>query len=236
MAGLPDSLPPSARRRSVLAGVGAATGIAALDSVDVIASSDNQDDADTQNSQETPMNLVTDLEQPDSFPSKMTAVSVAQMNTRKKFEYRQDIPGIILDRMLYSEVRYPGDYGFVPQTAMGDGDPLDVLIMLESSLFPGCILDVRPVAVIRMTDAGENDDKIIGVPADDPRFAHIEGKDDLPPHQRDEVAEFFRTYKNLEPDGNIEVTGFEDETDAKSLLLDAHDRFLDSHEDACDCD
>ena len=171
------------------------------------------------------MNLVTDLEQNDDFPETIVGVSVAQMNTREKYEYRQDIPGIILDRMLHSEVRYPGDYGFIPQTAMGDGDPLDVLIMLESSLFPGCVLDVRPVGVVRMTDEGENDDKIVGVPADDPRFGHIENVDDIPQHERDEIAEFFRTYKNLEPGGDISVNGYDDAGAAREVIEDAHNRF-----------
>jgi inorganic pyrophosphatase len=177
-----------------------------------------------------PMNLVNDLEQHDDFPKTMKAVSVAQMNTREKYEYRQDVPGIILDRVLYSEVRYPGDYGFIPRTAGGDGDPLDVLILLESSLFPGCILDVRPVTVIEMTDTGETDDKIIGVPADDPRFDHVTSTEDIPEHHREEIAEFFRTYKNLEPEGNMVVEGYKSEKRAHKLLSKAHETWKDDHD------
>jgi inorganic pyrophosphatase len=171
------------------------------------------------------MNLVTDIDQNDDFPETVVGVSVAQMNSRKKYEYRQDVQGIILDRMLHSEVRYPGDYGFVPQTAMGDGDPLDVLVLLESSLFPGCILDVRPVGVLRMTDEGENDDKIVGVPADDPRFDHIGGVEDVPQHERDEIVEFFATYKNLEPGGDISVDGFDGAGAARQEIERANERF-----------
>ncbi|GAB3323754.1 inorganic diphosphatase [Haloplanus salinarum] len=171
------------------------------------------------------MSYISDIDQHDDFPNTITAVSVAQMNSREKYEYREDPHRIILDRTLHSEVRYPGDYGFIPRTAMGDGDPLDVLVMLHSSLFPGCVLDVRPVAVVRMTDAGENDDKIVGVPADDPRWAHVSEVDDIPEHTREEIAEFFRTYKNLEPDGDIVVGGYDDSEAARGIISDANTRF-----------
>lgn len=223
MSGDPDEndLPPSASRRSVLAG---AAGLAALPAVNTAEASSLSHGSDNGGEGGT-MNLVTDLEQHDDFPETIVGVSVAQMDSRKKYEYRQDIPGIILDRMLHSEVRYPGDYGFVPQTAMEDGDPLDVLVLLESSLFPGCVLDVRPVGVLRMTDEGEKDDKVVGVPADDPRFAHIEHIDDVPQHERDEIAEFFRTYKNLEPGGDISVDGFDNPGAARVEISNANDRF-----------
>ncbi|SDZ90305.1 inorganic pyrophosphatase [Haloplanus vescus] len=219
-----DELPPSASRRSFLLGAGSVAGLAVSGQVSA-ADSDAQRTAQIDATNGDPMNYITDLDQSDDFPERITAVSVAQMNSREKYEYRADPHRIILDRMLHSEVRYPGDYGFIPQTAMGDGDPLDVLVMLESSLFPGCVLDVRPVAVVRMTDAGENDDKIIGVPADDPRWDHVSEVDDLPQHTRDEIAEFFRTYKNLEPDGNIVVDGFDDSQAAQSIISEANTRY-----------
>ena len=217
-------LPPSASRRSVLAG---AAGLAALPAADTATASSHShgSGSDSDGGEGGTMNLVTDLEQHDDFPETVVGVSVAQMNTREKYEYRQDIPGIILDRMLHSEVRYPGDYGFIPGTAMEDGDPLDVLVLLESSLFPGCVLDVRPVGVLEMTDEGEKDDKIVGVPADDPRFAHIEHIDDVPQHERDEIAEFFRTYKNLEPGGDISVEGFDNPGAARVAISNANERF-----------
>lgn len=221
----PDELPPSASRRSFLTGAGAVAGAAAFGQVTATTDDEQRPTRLTDSTSTAPMNLVTDVDQHDDFPETVTAVSVAQMHSRKKYEYRQDVEGVILDRMLHSEVRYPGDYGFVPQTAMADGDPLDVLVMLESSLFPGCILDVRPVGVVRMTDEGENDDKIVAVPSDDPRFDHIDRVSDIPQHTRDEVAEFFRTYKNLEPDGDIVVDGYGDREDARGIISDANTRF-----------
>ncbi|WP_435069303.1 inorganic diphosphatase [Haloplanus sp. C73] len=220
-----DELPPSASRRSFLAGTGAIAGLSVTGSARATSDDEQRTSQLDTDSTSPSMNYVTDIDQPDDFPSRIAGVSVAQMNSREKYEYRQNPPRIILDRMLHSEVRYPGDYGFIPQTAMGDGDPLDVLVMLESSLFPGCVLDVRPVGVLRMTDEGENDDKILGVPADDPRFDHISGVNDLPEQTREEVSEFFETYKNLEPGGNIVVDGFDDSEAAQSIISDANTRF-----------
>jgi len=168
-----------------------------------------------------PLNLVTDVEQEfedGSIPDTFNAVSVIPPGSRVKYEYRQDIPGVILDRMLHSEVRYPGGYGFIPQTNAGDGDPLDVLILLEEQLIPGTVLDVRPVAVLQMTDDGETDDKIVAVPVDEPRLDHITEQDDIPQHQQDIIAEFFRTYKNLEDDPNVVVDGFGSSSDALDIV------------------
>jgi inorganic pyrophosphatase len=230
---MPDEtteLPPSASRRSVLIGTGAAASLALTGQAHAADNGEQRgQDSDTANGADRSMNYITDIDQHDDFPNTITAVSIAQMNTREKYEYRQDPHRIILDRTLYSEVRYPGDYGFIPRTAMGDGDPLDVLVMLESSLFPGCVLDVRPVGVIRMTDAGETDDKIIGVPADDPRFDHISDVDDIPEHSREEIAEFFRTYKNLEPEGNIVVDGYGNRGAAREIISKANARFTEQN-------
>ena len=168
-----------------------------------------------------PLNLVTDVEQDfenGSIPETFNAVSVIPPGSRVKYEYRQDIPGVILDRMLHSEVRYPGGYGFIPQTNAGDGDPLDVLIMLEEPLIPGTVLDVRPVAVLQMTDDGENDDKIVAAPVDEPRLDHITEQEDIPQHQQDIIAEFFKTYKNLEDDPNVVVDGFGSRSQAYDIV------------------
>ncbi|WP_129116578.1 inorganic diphosphatase [Halegenticoccus tardaugens] len=183
------------------------------------------DDTTTSCTEPRPFNLVTDLPIGDDAPETVHAVTEAQMGTRKKYEYRPEIPGMILDRMLASEVRYPGDYGFIPQTGSGDGDPLDVLILAEETLFPGCILDVRPVGVFRMLDDGETDDKIVGVPADDPRFDHVEKIDDVTAQKRDEIAEFFRTYKNLEADADIEIGGYEPKGKALRMIEEAAREF-----------
>jgi len=174
------------------------------------------------------MNLIDGVEQNDSFPQTATVVDEISKGEQIKYEYRKDIPGFILDRALYSSVVYPGDYGFFTRTAGGDGDPLDFLALTEDGLFTGCIFDLRPVAVIRATDTGEKDDKIIGVPADDPRFNHIEGLEDIPEHQKNVIEEFFRTYKNLEPDdAEMVIEGWDARDAAYDILEEGHQKWRD---------
>src|SRR5438874_10277453 len=93
--------------------------------------------------------------------------------SRNKYEFDQDTGGIRLDRVLFSSIHYPGDYGFIPGTTSGDGDPLDVLILVEEPTFPGCRVRVRPIGVLLMRDEKGEDEKILGVPVSDPRFAEV---------------------------------------------------------------
>lgn len=229
---VPDQsgLSSSASRRSVLAGVGSLAGLTAAQHATAAKNGDapvNQSESDSMNPNR-PMNLVDGVDQNDNFPQKATVVDSIQKGGQIKYEYRKDIPGFILDRALYSSVAYPGDYGFFTQTAGGDGDPLDFLALTEDGLFTGCIFDLRPVGVIRMEDTGEKDDKIIGVPADDPRFNHIKGREDIPDHKQDVIEEFFRTYKNLEP-GNAEIVieGWDSRNAAYEILTEAHQNWKD---------
>jgi inorganic pyrophosphatase len=212
---------PSGSRRSFLAGVGSLAGMSAVGRTAAFEDGNahaKRDESDSMNSHE-PTNLVDGVEQTDNFPQTATAVAAIEKGGQIKYEYRTDIPGFILDRALYSSVVYPGDYGFFTQTAGGDGDPLDFLALTEDGLFTGCIFDLRPVAVIRMNDTGEKDDKIIGVPADDPRFGHIEAREDIPEHQQKVIEEFFRTYKNLEPgDAEIVIEGWDSHEAAQDIL------------------
>lgn len=230
MAGDQRGLPPSAPRRSFLAGVGSLAGVSAVEGAAASTGGKpgvNHSESDSMNPHK-PMNLVDGVEQNDDFPQTATAVAEIEKNGKIKYEYRKDIPGFILDRALYSSVAYPGDYGFFTRTAGGDGDPLDYLALTEDGLFTGCIFDLRPVAVIRMNDTGERDDKIIGVPADDPRFDHIEARGDIPEHQQDVIEEFFRTYKNLEPDdAEIVIEGWDSRDAAYDILEEGYQRWED---------
>ncbi len=155
-------------------------------------------------------NLLHDLATGPNPPETIYAVIECLKGERNKYEYDKDIPAVVLDRVLHSNVHYPGDYGFIPRSWYDDGDPLDVLVLVEDSTFPGCVIEVRPVAFMRMDDDGEQDDKVIGVPSEDPRFDHIEDLDDLTQQQRDEIDEFFETYKNLEAGKEVETTGWDD--------------------------
>jgi inorganic pyrophosphatase len=117
---------------------------------------------------------------------------------KNKYEFDKDMNAFILDRVLFSSVKYPYDYGFVPNTLADDGDPLDGMVMMDEPTFPGCVIASRPICMLEMIDGGDRDEKILCVPAEDPRYNHVKSMKDVAPHILDEIAEFFRSYKNLE--------------------------------------
>ncbi len=118
--------------------------------------------------------------------------------SRNKYEWIPERRGFVLDRMLFSAVHYPGDYGFVPYTMSGDGDPLDALVLLGEPTFPGCTILARVVGVFRMHDDKGSDSKLITVPDSDPRWSHVRELSDVPQHMLDEIEHFFSIYKDLE--------------------------------------
>jgi inorganic pyrophosphatase len=170
-------------------------------------------------------NLWEDLETGPNPPEEIYAVVECLKGERNKYEYDKSIPGVVLDRVLHSNVHYPSDYGFIPQSYYDDGDPFDVLVLLEDQTFPGCIVEARPVALMRMDDDGEKDDKVIAVPSEDPRYDHVAGIDDLTQQERDEIAEFFETYKNLEEGKETETLGFEGREAAMEAIEHAQDLY-----------
>lgn len=118
--------------------------------------------------------------------------------SKNKYEFDKDLEAFALDRVLYSSVQYPYDYGFVPNTLADDGDPLDGMVLIDQPTFPGCIIAARPIGMLEMIDGGDRDEKILCVPDKDPRYAKVKSLDDIAPHRLEEIAEFFRSYKNLE--------------------------------------
>lgn len=118
--------------------------------------------------------------------------------SKNKYEFDKDLNALALDRVMYSSVQYPYDYGFVPNTLADDGDPLDGLVLIDQPTFPGCVITVRPLGYLEMIDNGDPDEKFLCVPVNDPRYTGIKSLKDIAPHRLDEIAEFFRTYKNLE--------------------------------------
>lgn len=117
---------------------------------------------------------------------------------KNKYEFDKEMNAFILDRVLFSSVKYPYDYGFVPNTLADDGDPLDGMVMMDEPTFTGCVIASRPICMLEMIDGGDRDEKILCVPAEDPRYNHVKSMKDVAPHILDEIAEFFRSYKNLE--------------------------------------
>ncbi len=129
--------------------------------------------------------------------------------SKNKYEYDKEMEAFALDRVLYSSVKYPYDYGFVPNTLADDGDPLDGMVIMDEPTFPGCVIAARPIGMLEMIDGGDRDEKILCVPVKDPRYADVKSLKDIAPHRLDEIAEFFRSYKNLEKK-ITEILGWQD--------------------------
>ncbi|MDJ0676150.1 MAG: inorganic diphosphatase [Calothrix sp. MO_167.B42] len=135
---------------------------------------------------------------PQSKPGILNVLIEITGGSKNKYEYDKDLEAFALDRVLYSSVKYPYDYGFVPNTLADDGDPLDGMVLIDEPTFPGCIIAARPIGMLEMIDGGDRDEKILCVPDKDPRYAEVKSLDDVAPHRLEEIAEFFRSYKNLE--------------------------------------
>ena len=137
--------------------------------------------------------------------------------SKNKYEFDKDMNAFALDRVLFASVKYPYDYGFVPNTLADDGDPLDGMVMMDEPTFPGCVIAARPIGMLLMIDGGDRDEKILCVPVEDPRYNEVKSLKDVSPHRLEEIAEFFRTYKNLEKKVT-EIQGWKD-VDAVTPLV-----------------
>lgn len=144
--------------------------------------------------------------------------------TRNKYEYDHHRDVIFLDRRLFSATFYPADYGFIPGTLAEDGDPLDVLVILDEPTFPGCHIHVAPLGVFWMSDEHGRDAKIIAVPISDVRGRSVSDIDDLDPHLKNEIQHFFAVYKDLEPGKHSEVSGFGSAAEAEEEIRQSLDR------------
>ena len=146
--------------------------------------------------------------------------------SRNKYEYDLRLDRIRLDRMLFTSTGYPGDYGFVPGTIAEDGDPIDVVVLLDEPTFPGCLIQVRVIAVFWMRDEERADAKLLCVPAHDPRKAHLQELEDVPMHLIAEIWHFFEIYEALEPGKSLSGTrNWERRDAAVAALEDARRRF-----------
>jgi inorganic pyrophosphatase len=137
---------------------------------------------------------------------------------RNKYEMDHDSGRIRLDRMLFTATRYPADYGFIEHTLADDGDPLDALVLLEEPTFPGCLIRCRAIGMFRMRDEKGLDDKVLCVPATDPRVAHLIDITDVSEFDRLEIEHFFQVYKALEPGKEVETARWVDRTAAEAEI------------------
>lgn len=134
----------------------------------------------------------------ENSPKLVNGIIEIPKGTRAKYELDKESGLIKLDRVLYSSVYYPANYGFIPQTYCEDKDPLDILIFSQITIVPLCIVEAKPIGVMRMLDNGEADDKIIAVAAGDPSVNHVEDITSLPKYYISEMRNFFEDYKKLE--------------------------------------
>jgi inorganic pyrophosphatase len=139
-----------------------------------------------------------DVELGAGAPAMVPAIIEVPKGSKTKYELDKTNGLIRVDRILFSSVQYPANYGFIPQTYCEDHDPLDILVLCQETIVPLAIMRARPIGVMKMLDQGEADDKIIAVHADDPEYTRCESITDLWPHRMMEVQRFFEDYKKLE--------------------------------------
>lgn len=149
--------------------------------------------------------------------------------SRNKYEYDHQSRSIKFDRMLFSAVHYPSDYGFILDTLAEDGDALDALVLVWEPTFPGCIIEARPVGMFKMFDEKGTDDKILCVPVMDPLWNHIRDLSDVPPHLLKEIEHFFSIYKDLE-EKKTGVEGWHGLDPALEIIRSSRARFQAAHE------
>ena len=147
-----------------------------------------------------------------------SAVIEIPRGSRVKYEVDHETGRVAVDRVLYTAFGYPTNYGYIEETLGDDGDPVDVLVLLDYELFPGVGITVRPVGVFNMTDDGGGDAKIIAVPAKDPRWDWIQDVTDVPEFQRKEIEHFFEHYKDLEPGKWVKTEGWGDVAEATAIV------------------
>ena len=143
-----------------------------------------------------------------------------------KYEMDKEAGTLVVDRFLYTAMRYPGNYGFVPHTLSGDGDPIDVLVANTRALVPGCVINVRPIGVLIMEDNAGTDEKVIAVPTSKItlRYENVRNYSDLPQITLDQVTHFFSHYMDLEPGKWVKIGGWYDAEYARRMIVEAIDR------------
>jgi len=166
-----------------------------------------------------------DLDPGAECPELVRMIVEIPKNSSNKYEYDAALGVFRLDRTLYSPVHYPGDYGFIPGTLAADGDPMDVLVLVEEPSFTGCLIEVRPVGVLNMIDQDETDQKILAVPNRNPRYDQVHTLDQIFAHVHREIEHFFTIYKELEKRSTATL-GWGDPKDARKMIVESRTRYL----------
>jgi inorganic pyrophosphatase len=159
-----------------------------------------------------------------SAPNEVNAVIEIPRGQTNKYEYDKQLHVFRLDRNLYSPVHYPGDYGFIPSTLSPDGDPLDVLVLVDAPSFTGCLMTVRPIGMLEMVDQEMKDEKILAVGTNNPVFANVDDYAQLYPHLLLEIEHFFSMYKELEAKAT-KILGWQNAERARAMVVECQSRF-----------
>jgi inorganic pyrophosphatase len=166
-------------------------------------------------------NLWKELPPGPDPPKKIYTLVEVPKECSNKYEFDCKTGVLRLDRVLYSALYYPGDYGIIPQTWSLDNDPLDILVLTTRPTFPGCIMTARPIGALTTEDEGGEDDKILGVPLGDPRFEEVTDVKDIANHLKAEISDFFLSYKRLEPKKWVKVKSWKDAQAAEGIVASA---------------
>ncbi len=157
-------------------------------------------------------------------PEVVNAVIEIPLGERNKYEYDKKLQVFRLDRALFSPVHFPGDYGFIPSTLSTDGDPLDVLVLVDQGSFPGCLIEVRPIGMLEMLDQGVKDEKVLAVANYNARYFEVHSIEDIYAHMLKVITHFFSIYKDLEGK-RTQALGWHDAESARRVIMEAHERF-----------
>lgn len=185
----------------------------------------------------TIMNPLLMLPVGDNPPEEVNMLVENPMGSHNKYEYHTNTGLMKLDRVLYARTPFPLEYGCIPQTWDEDQDLLDVICLVTYPTFPGCLISVRVIGVVKFNDSGEVDDKIIGVPVDDNRYKNIKSLDDISDHQKEEITFFFEHYKDVqfklkgETEKTTVVESWLGVEEAAKTIEACHQRFLEKFGD-----
>lgn len=162
------------------------------------------------------------------IPKEVNCLVEIPKGSTNKYEYDEEMGVFMLDRVLYEAVFFPTEYGIIPQTwNEKDGDPQDIMVVSSFPTFPGCIIACRPIGVLRMIDTNEQDNKIVAIASQDPRFEEIKELSDLPAHFKKEIGNFFENYAELQPDKKIKIEGWSGKDQAEEIIQ----RVVDSYQE-----
>jgi inorganic pyrophosphatase len=160
----------------------------------------------------------------EDAPDKVNAVIEIPRGQTNKYEYDKQLHVFRLDRNLYSPVHYPGDYGFIPSTLSDDGDPLDVLVLVDAPSFTGCLMTVCPIGMLKMVDQGREDEKILAVGTNNPVYEDVRDYNQLYPHLLREIEHFFSIYKELEAK-TTQIIGWQNAARAREVVNECRQRY-----------